>query len=164
MTFKPAILLTLLAAASFTAATAVAQDSMSNTTPQTNNSMSASGQYQEITDLGMIENSKSASDWVGKSVTLRNAAVQDTNNDGNFWVGRDGGHRILIVKPENNPTASAIRVHKGDVVTVSGVVQPASKYQATVSSASKGSMHDAEKTSGVFVMADNIQVDSTNSK
>ncbi len=108
----------------------------------------------DILDPGLIYAAKSPDQWVGKRVTLRNVANQDTNNDGNFGVGRDGRHRLLIVKQDNNPNLTALHVRKGDVVTVTGTVQPASKYQSNVTSSSKGSMHDAEKSSGLFVMAE----------
>jgi hypothetical protein len=101
---------------------------------------------------------------VGKSVTLSNVSVQDTNDTGNFWVGADSHHRILVVKPANNPTLGAMQLHKGDVVTVSGVIQPASRYEADQTTASKGSMHDAEKGAGVYLMANNIEVKSRNTK
>ena len=86
---------------------------------------------------------------MGKTVTLCNVAIQDINSDGNFWAGRDGCHRLLIVKQDNNPNLTALDVRKGHVVNVNGTVKPASKYQSNVTSSRQGSMHDAEKSSGL---------------
>lgn len=86
--------------------------------------------------------------------------VQDTNKSGNFWVGSDDHHRLLIVKPENNANIQAMRFHKGDVVTVNGTIQPASRYEASQTGAEKGSMSHAEDSSGVFMMANDISITS----
>ena len=102
--------------------------------------------------------------WVGKSVTLQNVAVQDTNDAGSFWVGTDNGHRLLIVRQKDNDNLKATKVHKRDVVTVSATVEAASRYLAKETSAESGSMHDAEKTSGVFVLANSLTVDSSTHK
>jgi len=114
-----------------------------------------------LVDPGKIYNDKNPGNWVGKSVTLQNVMVQDTNDSGNFWVGQDGGHRLLVVKGDGDANMKALHVKKGDVVTVSGTVQPASRYAAQESSAEKGSMHDAEKSSGVYLQANNLSVSSS---
>jgi hypothetical protein len=102
--------------------------------------------------------------WVGKSVTLQNVTVQDTNDAGSFWVGTDNDHRLLIVREKGNDNLKSMKVHKRDVVTVSGTVEAASRYLAKETSAESGSMHDAEKTSGVFVLANSLTVDSSTHK
>jgi hypothetical protein len=122
------------------------------------------GQPETLIDPGRIYNDKQPTSWVGKPVVLQNVMVQDTNNSGNFWVGSDGDHRLLVVKQEKNATLKAMRFHKGDVVTVTGTVQPASKYMAQETTAGTGDMHDAEKSSGVFLLADNITVGSSTHK
>lgn len=99
--------------------------------------------------------------WVGKSVVLKNVTVEDTNDSGNFWIGSDNDHRLLVVKKGSNDNLRAITVHKGDVITVAGQVQAASRYKSSQTTASSGSMHDAEKTSGVFLLADQLHVDSS---
>jgi len=124
----------------------------------------ATGQPETLIDPGRIYNDKQPTSWVGKPVVLQNVMVQDTNDSGNFWVGSDGGHRLLVVKQENNATLKSMRFHKGDVVTVTGTVQPASKYMAQETTAGTGDMHDAEKSSGVFLLADNITVSSSTHK
>ena len=118
-------------------------------------------QNQELVDPGVIYNDKNPGSWVGKSVTLRNVMVQDTNKSGNFWVGSDNDHRILVVRSEDNPNIKAMRFHKGDVVTIKGAIQPASRYEASKTEAEKGSMHDAEKSSGIFMMANDISITSS---
>lgn len=123
--------------------------------------MGNNGEPQELIDPGVIYNDKNPGSWVGKTVTLKNVMVQDTNKGGNFWVGQNGHHRILVVKPEDNPNAKALQVHKGDIVTVTGTVQPASKYEAKETGARKGSMQDAESSSGVFLQASNLSVSSS---
>jgi hypothetical protein len=102
--------------------------------------------------------------WVGKKVILQNVTVQDTNDAGSFWVGTDSDHRLLIVQEKGNDNLKAMKVHKRDVVTVSGTVEGASRYLAKETSAESGSMHDAEKTSGVFVLANSLMVDSSTHK
>ncbi len=136
---------------------------MAQDTPQSDTTApSANSQEpQEMVDPGVIYNSKNPGSWVGKSVTLKNVLVEDTNNSGNFWVGSDSHHRLLVVRSENNPNISAMRFHKGDVVTVTGTIQPASRYEAKKTDAEKGSMHDAEKSSGVFLMANEISISSS---
>jgi hypothetical protein len=126
------------------------------------NSTSANpNQNQELVDPGVIYNDTNPGSWVGKSITLKNVMVQDTNDTGNFWVGSDNHHRLLIVRNENNANLKVMRLHKGDVVTINGTIQPASKYEAHKTGEEKGSMHDAEKSSSVFLMADDISVDSS---
>jgi hypothetical protein len=124
----------------------------------------ATGQPETLIDPGRIYNDKQPTSWVGKPVVLQNVMIEDTNDSGNFWVGSDGDHRLLIVRQENNATLKAMRFHKGDVVTVTGTVQPASKYMAQQTSESGGDMHDAEKSTGVILLADNITVSSSTHK
>jgi hypothetical protein len=126
--------------------------------------VASTGQREMLIDPGKIYNDKQPTSWVGKPVVLQNVMIQDTNNSGNFWVGSDGHHRLLIVKQDNNPNLKAMRFHKGDVVTVSGTVQPASKYMAQETTAGTGDMHDAEKSSGVFLLADNVTIASSTHK
>src|SRR5690349_5389874 len=83
---------------------------------QANNN--AGEQGQTLIDPGVIYNARKPGEWIGKTVTLKNVMVQDTNDTGNFWVGSDRHHRLLIVKPTSNLELHALRVHKGDVVTV----------------------------------------------
>ncbi len=131
-------------------------------TDQTQVDQSANaGQATVLVDPGKIYNSSSPTAWVGKPVVLQNVMIQDTNDTGNFWVGSDSHHRILIVKSDNDPNLAAMRFHKGDVVTVYGTVQPASKYMSQETTASSGSMHDAEKSSGVFLLANKVSITSS---
>jgi len=116
---------------------------------------------QELIDPGVIYNDKNPGSWVGKTVTLKNVMVQDTNKGGNFWVGQDGHHRILVVKADNNPNVKALQVHKGDIVTLTGTVQPASTYAARENGERKGSMQDAENSSGVFLQASDLSISSS---
>jgi hypothetical protein len=124
----------------------------------------STGQPEVLIDPAKIYNDKQPISWVGKPVVLQNVMIQDTNDTGNFWVGSDGHHRLLIVKQDSNPNLKAMRFHKGDIVTVTGTVQPASKYMAQATTESDGSMHDAEKSSGVFLLADNVTVASSTHK
>jgi hypothetical protein len=126
--------------------------------------VASTGQPEVLIDPAKIYNDKQPISWVGKPVVLQNVMIQDTNNTGNFWVGSDGHHRLLIVKQDSNPNLKAMRFHKGDIVTITGTVQPASKYMAQATTESDGSMHDAEKSSGVFLLADNVTVASSTHK
>jgi hypothetical protein len=87
-------------AAGLLPATLVAQNM-----PATNQESTSanSGQTQELVDPGVIYNDKNPGDWVGKSVTLKNVMVQDTNKGESFWVGSDNHHRLLVVKSDENP-------------------------------------------------------------
>jgi hypothetical protein len=120
-------------------------------------------QGQTLVDPGQIYNDRNPTSWVGKSVTLKNVTVQDTNDSGNFWVGSDSDHRLLVIKPSpaQDANVSALKFHKGDIVTISGVVQAASDYLASQTSADKGSMEDAKDSSGVFLMAKDISISSS---
>jgi hypothetical protein len=102
--------------------------------------------------------------WVGRAVILQNVTVEDTNNSGAFWIGSDNDHRILVVKQPDNDNLKAMSFHKGDVVTITGTVEAASRYMAQEKSAESGSMHDAQKTSGVFVLATKLYVASSTHK
>ena len=126
---------------------------------QANNN--AGEQGQSLIDPGVIYNSRKPGEWIGKTVTLKNVMVQDTNDTGNFWVGSDNHHRLLIVKPTSNLELHSLRVHKGDVVTVTGDLQAASEVLADKTGAEKNSLHDAEKTSGVFLMANRVNISSS---
>ena len=119
---------------------------------------------QQLIDPAVIYNDKNPGSWVGKNVELKNVMVQDTNKGGNFWVGQDSHHRILVVKEESNPNVKALQVHKGDIVTVTGTVQPASMYAARETGAHKGSMNDAESSSGVFLQANDLSIASSTHK
>lgn len=132
-----------------------------NTPASERNSADNNTTSQTLVDPGQIYNDKNPGNWVGKSVTLKNVMIEDTNNSGNFWVGSDSSHRLLVVKPEDDPNVKAMRFHKGDVVTITGVIQPASKYESRQTGAEKGSMHDAEKSSGIFMMANDISITSS---
>lgn len=144
---------------------AVAQTGQDQSQPQSSSTAAQAdtpnGQSDVLIDPGAIYNDKNPGHWVGKTVTLQNVTVQDTNDSGNFWVGQDGGHRLLVVKDESDANMKALHVKKGDVVTISGTVQPASRYAAKETSAEKGSMHDAEKSSGVYLQANNLSVNSS---
>ncbi len=124
--------------------------------PSTNNQ-----EPQSLIDPGSIYNSKQAGTWIGKTVTLKNVMVQDTNKSGNFWVGSDNHHRLLIVKPTSDLELNALRVRKGDVVTVTGEIQAAAEALADKTGAEKGSLHDAEHSSGVFLMANSLHLASS---
>ena len=76
-------------------------------------------------------------------------------------MGSDNDHRLLIVKQEGNENLKVMRFHKGDIVTVSGMVEAASRYKGRSTTAEAGSMHDAEKTSGVFLEASDVMVASS---
>ncbi len=119
------------------------------------------GQNQVLVDPGVIYNNKHTGEWVGKTVTLKNVMVQDTNKTGDFWVGSDSHHRLLVTKPEDNANIKAMKFHKGDVVTITGTIQPASKYEAGETGAEKSSMHHAENSSGIFLAANDISIASS---
>jgi len=129
--------------------------------PDENSSSANNGPTQVLVDPGVIYNNKHSDTWVGKTVTLKNVMVQDTNKSGDFWVGSDSHHRLLVTKPEYNANIKAMKFHKGDVVTITGTIQPASKYEASQTGAEKGSMHDAENSSGVFLAANDISISSS---
>ncbi len=119
---------------------------------------------QRLIDPAVIYNDKNPGSWVGKNVELKNVMVQDTNKGGNFWVGQDSHHRILVVKADSNPNMRALQVHKGDIVTVTGTVQPASMYAARETGTHKNSMNDAENSSGVFLQANDLSIASSTHK
>jgi len=126
-----------------------------------NNSARNQTKPEVLIDPGMIYNDHPMN-WIGKSVELRNVTVQDTNDSGNFWVGSDNDHRLLVVKEKGeNDNLRAMKFHKGDIVTIYGTVRAASRYIAEANDADKGSVHDAEKTSGVVLLADSISVNSS---
>ncbi|MGH9502679.1 MAG: hypothetical protein ACRD20_07510 [Terriglobales bacterium] len=144
---------------------AIAQNTTQNTTNDRRAS-STQGMNNEpsvLVDPAKIYN-ENPMGWVRKSVVLQNVTVQDTNDSGNFWVGSDNDHRLLVVKTEGNDTLKVMRFHKGDVVTISGTVEAASRYKADTTSADSGSMHDAQKTTGVFLQARDITVSSSTHK
>jgi hypothetical protein len=134
-------------------------DQQSNAAGQQNNGADQSP--QTLIDPGDIYNAKKPGTWIGKTVTLKNVMVQDTNNSGNFWVGSDKHHRLLVVKPTSNLDMHAMRVKKGDLVTVTGEIQPASDALADKTGAEKNSMHDAENSSGVFLEANSLNIASS---
>lgn len=129
--------------------------------PDDNSNPVTNDQNQVLVDPGVIYNNKHSENWVGKTVTLKNVMIQDTNKTGDFWVGSDSHHRLLVTKPEDNANIKAMKFHKGDVVTISGTIQPASKYEARETGAEKGTMHDAENSSGVFLAANDISITSS---
>lgn len=154
----------LLTVSSF-AQTSPSNDEGAKTNNAGNSAQGTTAQDQPmvLVDPAKIYN-ESPMSWVGKSVVLKNVTVEDTNNSGNFWIGSDNDHRLLVVKKEGNDNLKEMTVHKGDVVTVTGIVQAASRYKAAETTAGSGSMHDAEKTSGVFLLADQLNVDSSTHK
>ncbi len=138
------------------------QQQMNNPNQQPNAGQESQGQEpQTLIDPGVIYNSKKAGTWIGKTVTLKNVTVQDTNRTGNFWVGSDDHHRLLIVKPTSNLELNALRVRKGDVVTITGEIQAASQALSDKNGAEKGSLRDAENSSGVFLLANNVKIESS---
>lgn len=161
----PFVVAGLLLTVSSFAQTSPSNDEGAKTNNAGNSAQGTTAQDQPmvLVDPAKIYN-ESPMSWVGKSVVLKNVTVEDTNNSGNFWVGTDNDHRLLIVKKEGNDNLKAMTVHKGDVITIAGVVQAASRYKADQTTARSGSMHDAEKTSGVFLLADKLHVDSSTHK
>jgi hypothetical protein len=148
---------------------AMAQENANNagTRAQNNQPMASQNQNGEhatvLIDPAKIYN-ENPMGWVGKQVVLQNVTVEDTNNSGNFWVGSDNDHRILVVKQNSNDTLKAMSFHKGDVVTIHGTVKAASRYMAHETTASEGSMHDAQKSTGVFLLANQVSVNSSTYK
>ena len=53
---------------------------------------------------------------------------------------------------------------EGDVVNVTGVVEPATDEWAQKTKADMGSMHDAHSGAGVFLLASNVSIASSTSK
>lgn len=127
---------------------------------QTEPTRADSGQPVVLIDPGKIYN-QDPTGWVGKRVVLQNVMVEDADKAGNFWVGSDKQHRLLIVKDKNNPNLVAKEFHKGDIVTIEGVIHPASEYAQQETDASSGKMNKARKTSGVFLLANDVDIASS---
>jgi hypothetical protein len=159
--------------------TAVAQDQNmqnqngSQTTPPADQqtmqgSMSGSNQDAQngaqqpivLIDPGKIYN-QDPTGWVGKKVVLQNVIVQDADKAGNFWVGSDKNHRLLVVKTKDNPNLLAKIFHKGDIVTIDGTIHPAGDIEAQETDASNGKMKKARETSGVFLLAHDVNIASS---
>lgn len=124
----------------------------------------STGETQVLIDPGKIYNAERPTEWIGKSVQLQNVLVTDSNDSGNFWVGVGGKQRLLITKNQDDPNQKALRVKKGDVVTVSGVVQPATDEWAQKAREEQGSMRDAMHSSGVFLYANSVSISSSTAK
>ena len=135
---------------------AVAQTVQPANAPQTPRVTTRNVQPRVVTDVNSIL-AKNATHWLGKMFTLKNVKVEDTNDTGNFWVGPNDDHRLLVVKKYTGPIVD-IKVHTGAIVTVTGTIEPASKFEATASSASQDSMGDARDSSGVFLLADKMTI------
>lgn len=113
-----------------------------------------------LVDPGKIYNQDPTS-CVGKRVTLQNVMVQDADKAGNFWVGSDKNHRLLVVKSKDNPNLLAKIFHKGDIVTIDGTIHPAGDIEAQETDASNGKMKKARQTSGVFLLARDVNIASS---
>jgi len=135
---------------------------MQNNQPYSTNNAGQNDNAQPtvLVDPGKIYNQDPTS-WVGKKVVLQNVMVQDADKAGNFWVGSDKNHRLLIVKSKNNPNLSAKMFHKGDIVTATGTIHPAGEVEAQETDASNGKMKKARDTSGVFLLADDVDIASS---
>jgi len=134
-----------------------------STQPQNTTGQDNSASNQEpvtLVDPGKIYN-QDPTNWVGKRVTLQNVMVQDADKAGNFWVGSDKGHRLLIVKSKSDPNLAAKEFHKGDIVTITGTIHPAGEAEAQETDASNGKMKKARNTSGVFLLADDVDIASS---
>lgn len=124
----------------------------------------SSGETQVLIDPGKIYNAERPTEWIGKSVQLQNVLVTDTNDSGNFWVGVGGKQRLLVTKNQDDPNQKALEVKRGDVVTVSGMVQPATDEWAQKAREEQGSMRDAMNSSGVFLYAASVSIASSTAK
>jgi hypothetical protein len=113
-----------------------------------------------LVDPGKIYNQDPTS-WVGKRVVLQNVMVQDADKAGNFWVGSDKDHRLLIVKSKDNPNLLAKIFHKGDIVTIDGTIHPAGEIEAEETNASNNKMKKARESSGVFLLAQDVNIASS---
>lgn len=113
-----------------------------------------------LVDPGKIYNQDPTS-WVGKKVELKNVMVQDADKAGNFWIGSDKSHRLLVVKGRNNANLLAKEFHKGDIVTIDGTIHPAGDVEAQETNAANGKMKSARKSSGVFLLADDVNIASS---
>lgn len=113
-----------------------------------------------LVDPGKIYN-KDPTAWVGKKVILQNVMVQDADKAGNFWIGSDKGHRLLIVKSKDNPNLLAKIFHKGDIVTIDGTIHPAGDIEAQETNASNSKMKKARDSSGVFLLAQDVNIGSS---
>jgi len=118
------------------------------------------GEPVVLVDPGKIYNQDPTS-WVGKQVVLQNVMVEDADKAGNFWVGSDKNHRLLIVKSKDNPNLIAKEFHKGDIVTITGTIHPAGEIEAQETNASSGKMKKARESSGVFLQADDVDIASS---
>jgi hypothetical protein len=139
------------------------QQTEPNNMPSQNNSAQENqnnGQPIVLVDPGKIYNEDPTS-WVGKKVVLQNVMVEDADKAGNFWVGSDKNHRLLVVKSKNDPNLMAKEFHKGDIVTVQGTIHPAGETEAQETNASNGKMKKARSTSGVFLLADDVNIASS---
>lgn len=164
--------LTILAVALAFTTLAVAQnsnDDPNRANGQDNGAASQSNSAQDmqngtapevLVDPGKIYNQDPTS-WVGKRVTLQNVMVQDADKAGNFWVGSDNHHRLFVVKNKSNPNLAAKEFHKGDIVTITGVIHPAGDVEAQETDASSGKMSKARHSSGVFLLAEDVDIASS---
>lgn len=131
-----------------------------NNSAQENQNPSNNEQPVVLIDPGKIYN-QDPTNWVGKKVELKNVMVEDADKAGNFWVGSDKNHRLFVVKSKNNPNLVAKEFHKGDIVTIDGTIHPAGETEAQETNASNGKMNKARKTSGVFLLADDVNIASS---
>jgi hypothetical protein len=140
------------------------QNSQENTVPSQNppdQQMQNNAQQPIVlVDPGKIYNEDPTS-WVGKRIELQNVMVEEADKAGNFWVGSDKNHRLLIVKSKNNPNLMAKEFHKGDIVTIDGTIHPAGDIEAQETNAAGGKMKKARETSGVFLLADDVNIASS---
>jgi hypothetical protein len=113
-----------------------------------------------LVDPGKIYNQDPTS-WVGKKVILQNVMVLDADKAGNFWVGSDKNHRLLVVKGKDNPNLQAKTFHKGDIVTIDGTIHPAGEIETQQTDATNGQMKKARETSGVFLLAHDVNIASS---
>jgi hypothetical protein len=120
----------------------------------------STGEPTVLVDPGKIYN-EDPTHWVGKRVVLQNVMVEDADKNGNFWVGSDKHHRLFVVKGKDNPNLTAKEFHKGDIVTIDGTIHPAGDYEAQETNASNGKMKKARETSGVFLLANDVNIASS---
>ena len=114
-----------------------------------------------VTDMNTILTAADARTLIGRDVRLEDIAVQEMVGDAAFWIGAQGGERVLVILDQQIPSPPAsvegrVNVNAGQTVDIRGRMRAATDLPAAAGLEPRE--RDAARGEQVYIWAESAEV------